>query len=136
MKQNGISKGDYFFTSESVGDGHPDKVADQISDAVVDRFLREDPVSRVAAETVVTTNWVAVCGEARGPDSIDAKEIERLTRETIRDIGYEQHGFHWAKAEVVVRLHKQSPDIAQGVDEVADKLKALETRADVWLCRQ
>lgn len=121
MTQNGISKGDYFFTSESVGDGHPDKVADQISDAVVDRFLSEEPMSHVAAETIVTTNWVAVCGEARGPDSIDAKEIERLTRETIRDIGYEQDGFHWAKAEIVVRLHKQSSDIAQGVDAAADK---------------
>ncbi|MDR3613004.1 MAG: methionine adenosyltransferase [Candidatus Obscuribacterales bacterium] len=115
------SKSDYFFTSESVGDGHPDKVADQISDALVDRFLREDPVSRVAAETIVTTNWIAVCGEARGPDCINAKEIERVTRETIRNVGYEQEGFHWAKAEVVVRLHKQSSDIAQGVDEAANK---------------
>jgi S-adenosylmethionine synthetase len=115
------SKSDYFFTSESVGDGHPDKVADQISDALVDRFLREDPVSRVAAETMVTTNWIAVCGEARGPDSIDAKEIERIARETVRDIGYAQEGFHWAKAEVVVRLHKQSVDIAQGVDEATNK---------------
>ncbi len=121
MTTNNSSKGDYFFTSESVGDGHPDKVADQISDALVDRFLSEDPISRVAAETIVTTNWVAVCGEARGPESIDAKEIERVTREAIRDIGYEQEGFHWAKAEVVVRLHKQSSDIAQGVDEAANK---------------
>lgn len=121
MASKKISKGNYFFTSESVGDGHPDKVADQISDALVDRFLREDPVSRVAAETMVTTNWIAIAGEARGPESIDAKEIERIARETVRNIGYAQDGFHWAKAEVVVRLHKQSPDIAQGVDEAGSK---------------
>jgi S-adenosylmethionine synthetase len=121
MTQPHLARGKHYFTSESVGDGHPDKVADQISDTLVDRFLQEDPYSRVAAETVVTTNWIAVCGEARGPDSIDAKEIERVARETVRDIGYEQDGFHWAKAEVVVRLHKQSPDIAQGVDENDNK---------------
>lgn len=121
MAATNFSNGKYFFTSESVSDGHPDKVADQISDAIVDLYLREDPQSRVAAETIVTTNWVAVCGEVRGPDSIDEGEIESVVRKTIRDIGYEQEGFHWAKAEILVRLHKQSADIARGVDEAANK---------------
>lgn len=106
---------DYVFTSESVSEGHPDKVADQISDAILDEYLRADPYARVAAETLVTTNKVVIAGEVRGP-SISKKRIEEVVREQIKNIGYEQDGFHWAKADVEVLLHSQSADIAQGVD--------------------
>ena len=105
---------DYIFTSESVSEGHPDKVADQISDAVLDLFLKEDPVSRVACETLVTTNRVVIAGETRGPKSITAQKVEETARNVIKKIGYEQEGFHWKNAKVEVLLHSQSADIAQG----------------------
>lgn len=107
---------DYIFTSESVSEGHPDKVCDRISDAVVDLFLAADPQSRVAAETLVTTDTVVIAGETRGPESITKDKIEEAAREAIKDIGYEQEGFHWKTANIDVKLHKQSTDIAQGVD--------------------
>lgn len=107
---------DYFFTSESVSEGHPDKVCDRISDAVCDLYLAADPQSRVACETLVTTDKVVLAGETRGPDSITKDDIERVAREAIKSIGYEQEGFHWETADVEVLLHKQSVDIAQGVD--------------------
>jgi S-adenosylmethionine synthetase len=107
---------DYFFTSESVSEGHPDKVCDRISDAVCDLYLAADPQSRVACETLVTTDKVVLAGELRGPDSITKDDIERVAREAIKSIGYEQEGFHWNTADVDVLLHKQSVDIAQGVD--------------------
>ena len=107
---------DYIFTSESVSEGHPDKICDRISDEVVDLFFKEDPYSRVAAETLVTTDTVVLAGETRGPDSITKDMIEEVAREAIKDIGYEQEGFHWKTANVQVLLHKQSVDIAQGVD--------------------
>ena len=107
---------DYIFTSESVSEGHPDKICDRISDEVVDLFFIEDPYSRVAAETLVTTDTVVLAGETRGPDSITKDMIEEVAREAIKDIGYEQEGFHWKTANVQVLLHTQSVDIAQGVD--------------------
>ena len=107
---------DYIFTSESVSEGHPDKVCDRVSDAVVDLYLAADPQSRVACETLVTTDKVVLAGELRGPDSINKDDIEAAARRAIKDIGYEQEGFHWETADVEVLLHKQSVDIAQGVD--------------------
>jgi len=108
---------DYIFTSESVSEGHPDKVCDRISDAVVDLYFKADPYSRVACETLVTTDTVVIAGETRGPESVTKADIERVAREAIKDIGYEQEGFHWNTANVQVLLHKQSSDIAAGVDE-------------------
>jgi S-adenosylmethionine synthetase len=118
----------YLFTSESVGDGHPDKVCDRISDEVVDLFFREaerqdfDPWQvRVASETLATTNRVVIAGEVRGPASVTPERIVEQARAAIRDIGYEQDGFHWQTAEVEVLLHAQSADIAQGVDAAGNK---------------
>jgi S-adenosylmethionine synthetase len=111
----------YLFTSESVSEGHPDKVCDRISDAVVDAYLAADANARVACETLTTTNRIVIAGEVRGPASITSETIESLARDAVKAIGYEQDGFHWAKAEVSVYLHQQSSDIAQGVDSSADK---------------
>ncbi len=113
----------YIFTSESVSEGHPDKVADQISDAVVDLFLSRDPVARVACETMVTTNRIMLAGEVRANDGAmpSIHEIERVARETVKKIGYEQRGFHWQYADFACHLHGQSEEIAQGVDENANK---------------
>ena len=107
----------YLFTSESVSEGHPDKVADRISDSIIDAFLELDPVSRVAVETMVTTNFVALAGEVRGPDEMNHDKFKEITREAIKDIGYEQRGFHWKDCEITSQIHSQSADIAQGVDE-------------------
>ena len=119
---------EFLFTSESVSEGHPDKVCDRISDEVVDTFfgtaIREgwDPGAvRVACETLTTTNRVVIAGETRGPASITKDLIAHKARMAIRDIGYEQDGFHWESAEIEVLLHAQSADIAQGVDAGADK---------------
>jgi S-adenosylmethionine synthetase len=106
----------WLFTSESVSEGHPDKVCDRVSDSVLDAFLRADPHSRVACETLATTDHLTIAGEVRGPESI-LREVEEIAREAIRDIGYEQPGFHWKNLEIVNRLHSQSADIAMGVDE-------------------
>ena len=111
----------HLFTSESVSEGHPDKVSDRISDTVVDMYLGADAGARVGCETLCTTNLVVIAGEVRGPDSITADDIEAQAREAIREIGYEQSGFHWKHADVQVRLHKQSVDIAQGVDAAGNK---------------
>ncbi len=116
-----MARADYLFTSESVSEGHPDKVCDRISDAVVDTFLAADPQSRVACETLCTTNQVVLAGEVRGPDSVTKQRLEEVVRHAIRDIGYEQDGFHWQKAKVDVLLHKQSTDIAMGVDAAGNK---------------
>ncbi len=113
--------GEYLFTSESVSEGHPDKVADRISDTVLDAFLTADPYARVACETLVTTNRVVLAGETRGPETVTPELLTHLARMAIRDIGYEQDGFHWAKADVAVHLHSQSSDIAQGVDSAGNK---------------
>jgi len=106
---------DYTFASESVSEGHPDKVCDRISDAVLDAFLAEDPESRVACETFATTDRVVVGGEVRGPGDVLAR-VEEIVRDCVRDIGYEQKGFHWATLQVHNYIHGQSEHIAQGVD--------------------
>ena len=113
-------KRDYLFTSESVSEGHPDKVCDRISDMVVDSYLSKDPLSRVACETLATTNKVVLAGEIRGP-SISKDEIISNVRECIKDIGYEQDGFHWKHCDVDSYLHEQSSDIAMGVDSGNNK---------------
>jgi S-adenosylmethionine synthetase len=116
-----VALGDYLFTSESVSEGHPDKVCDRISDAVVDAFLGADPYARVACETLATTNKVVLAGEVRGPASITHALLEDITRHAIRDIGYEQDGFHWKNADIEILLHSQSVDIAVGVDAAGNK---------------
>jgi len=123
-----VARSNYIFTSESVSEGHPDKVCDRISDEVVDAFFRVgaqkgyDPWKiRVACESLATTNRVVIAGETRGPGEVSFAMIEDLTRQAIRDIGYEQDGFHWQKARIEILLHPQSIDIAQGVDEAGNK---------------
>jgi S-adenosylmethionine synthetase len=116
-----VPKGDYLFTSESVSEGHPDKVCDRISDAVVDAYMTLDPQSRVGAETLCTTNRVVMAGEVRGPESITKEDLEHIARSCIRDIGYEQEGFHWKNSAVEVIIHAQSADIAMGVDASGNK---------------
>ncbi|OPY94220.1 methionine adenosyltransferase [Bradyrhizobium sacchari] len=113
----------YLFTSESVSEGHPDKVCDRISDEIVDLFYREGPKAgidpwqiRAACETLATTNKVVIAGETRGPKSVTNEQIESVVRGAIKDIGYEQEGFHWKTADIEILLHPQSADIAQGVD--------------------
>lgn len=125
-----MARSSFLFTSESVSEGHPDKVADQISDAIVDLFLSKDPEARVACETLTTTNLVVLAGEIRGKGIMDVEgnwapgvkqEIEDTVRGVVRDIGYEQDGFHWKTLEFQNHLHPQSAHIAQGVDAAADK---------------
>ncbi len=116
-----MRRSSYLFTSESVSEGHPDKVCDRISDAVVDAYLAAEPEARVACETLATTNRVVIAGEVRGPASITKDTVVELAREAIKDIGYEQEGFHWKNAEVDVYLHAQSAHIAQGVDASGNK---------------
>ena len=116
-----MPKGSYLFTSESVSEGHPDKVCDRISDAIVDTYLTADPYSRVAVETLATTNRVVLAGEVRGHQSVTPALIEQVVRHAIKDIGYEQDGFHWNKAVVENYIHSQSADIAQGVDAKGNK---------------
>jgi S-adenosylmethionine synthetase len=111
----------YLFTSESVSEGHPDKVCDRISDAIVDTYLTADPHSRVACETLATTNQVVLAGEVRGPASVTFALLEQVARKAIREIGYEQEGFHWKHAKVDIFIHHQSADIARGVDAVGNK---------------
>lgn len=112
---------EYLFTSESVSEGHPDKVSDRISDEIVDLYLGAQPDARVAAETLVTTNRIIVAGEVRGPKSITTDDIEAVARKAVKDIGYEQDGFHWKHAEFQNHLHEQSADIAAGVDAAESK---------------
>ena len=110
----------YLFTSESVSEGHPDKVCDRISDMVVDSYLSRDPFSRVACETLTTTNKVVLAGEIRGP-KIEKEEIINKVRDCIKDIGYDQDGFSWKSANIETFLHEQSADIAMGVDSKNNK---------------
>jgi len=115
-----MTRQNYTFTSESVSEGHPDKVCDRISDAVLDAFLAEDAHSRVGCETFATTDRVVIGGEVRGPANV-IQRVEDIARECVRDIGYEQEGFHWANLKVDSYLHAQSEDIAQGVDASDNK---------------
>ena len=107
---------DYVFASESVSEGHPDKVCDQVSDALLDLYMSQDPDCRTAIECVSTKNYLGIFGEVRGPDSITHDDLERVARETVKKIGYEQETYHWKHMDVDVRVHRQSPDIAMGVD--------------------
>lgn len=116
-----MSRKNYLFTSESVSEGHPDKVSDRISDSIVDIFLAAEPEARVAVETLTTTNRVVLAGEVRGPESITKDVMEQAARDAVRDIGYEQEGFHWKNMEVTVHVHEQSSDIAMGVDASGNK---------------
>ena len=116
-----MPRSNYLFTSESVSEGHPDKVCDRISDTVVDAYLAAMPEARLGVETLATTNRIVIAGEVRGPDSVTFKDLEALTREAVKDIGYEQSGFHWKNNDVAIHLHAQSADIAQGVDAAGNK---------------
>ncbi len=116
-----MHKSNFLFTSESVSEGHPDKICDRISDAVVDKYLAADPHSRVAVETLCTKNQIVLAGEVRGPESITHETLEDIARTCVREIGYEQAGFHWENAKVDIFVHNQSPDIAQGVDASGNK---------------
>ena len=114
-------RGEYLFTSESVSEGHPDKVADRLSDTVLDAYLAADPYSRVACETMVTTNRIVLAGEVRGPDTVTPELLAHLARLAVHDIGYDQAGFSWRNAHIECHLHAQSSDIAQGVDSAGNK---------------
>ena len=115
-----MKKNSYLFTSESVSEGHPDKVSDRISDMVVDSYLTKDPFSRVACETLTTTNRVVLAGETRGPD-LDKEELISKVKECIKEIGYDQQGFSWKTVKIESYLHSQSTDIAMGVDSKENK---------------
>ncbi len=115
-----MNRKNFVFASESVSEGHPDKICDRISDAVLDAFLAAEPEARVACETFVTTNRVVIGGEVRGPEAISSR-AEEIARECVRDIGYDQDGFHWKNLKVENYLHDQSSDIAQGVDASGNK---------------
>ncbi len=116
-----MRNGSYLFTSESVSEGHPDKVCDRVSDAIVDTFLTHDPFSRVAVETLSTTNRIVLAGEVRGPAAVTSDLIEQVARHAVKEIGYEQEGFHWDRMTVENFIHEQSADIAQGVDAAGNK---------------
>ncbi|MTH99727.1 methionine adenosyltransferase [Roseibium sp. RKSG952] len=116
-----MARQDYLFTSESVSEGHPDKVCDRVSDAVVDAYLAEMPEARVACETLATTNRIVIAGETRGPETITKDYIAHLARMAVKDIGYAQDGFHWENCDIDVHLHAQSAHIAQGVDASGNK---------------
>jgi S-adenosylmethionine synthetase len=116
MGARGMSDKNYIFTSESVSEGHPDKVCDRISDSILDAFLARQSDARVAVETLTTTNLIVLAGEVRPEGLVSKDEMEAIARQAVRDIGYEQDGFHWQNAEVQVHVHAQSAHIAQGVD--------------------
>jgi S-adenosylmethionine synthetase len=116
-----VAKNNFVFTSESVSEGHPDKVCDRISDAIVDTYLAADPQSRVAVETLSTTNRVVLAGEVRGPAAVTREHLEDVARKAVKEIGYEQDGFHWQKMAVECYVHEQSSDIAVGVDAAGNK---------------
>jgi S-adenosylmethionine synthetase len=116
-----LPKRDFVFTSESVSEGHPDKICDRISDAIVDTYLAAEPEARCGVETLVTTNRVVLAGEVRGPASITGEQLVEVARQAIREIGYEQENFHWQHASVKCHIHGQSANIAQGVDASGNK---------------
>ncbi len=116
-----MRRGSYLFTSESVSEGHPDKVCDRVSDAILDAFLTQQSDSRVAVETLATTNRIVLAGEVRGPQSLTKDLMEQVARAAVKDIGYEQAGFHWRHMDVHNFIHEQSADIAAGVDAKGNK---------------
>jgi S-adenosylmethionine synthetase len=116
-----MSRSNYLFTSESVSEGHPDKICDRISDEIVDAYLAADANARVAVETLVTTNLIVLAGETRCATEISKARLEEFARNAVKDIGYDQDNFHWANSEVQVHVHPQSVDIAQGVDAAGNK---------------
>ncbi|MBT6883204.1 MAG: methionine adenosyltransferase [Rhodospirillaceae bacterium] len=116
-----LQNGNYLFTSESVSEGHPDKICDRVSDAVVDTYLAADPNARSGVETLVTTNLIVLAGESRCAENISNDQLEEVARAAVKDIGYDQDNFHWEKSEVQVHVHLQSVDIAQGVDAAGNK---------------
>ena len=116
-----LQNGNYLFTSESVSEGHPDKICDRVSDAVVDTYLAADPNARSGVETLVTTNLIVLAGESRCAKNISNDQLEEVARAAVKDIGYDQDNFHWEKSEVQVHVHLQSVDIAQGVDAAGNK---------------
>lgn len=121
LGETDLSRQNYLFTSESVSEGHPDKICDRVSDEIVDAYLAVDPGARVACETLVTTNLVVLAGETRCAGEVSAERAEELARAAIKDIGYDQDNFHWKNSEVQVHLHPQSAHIAQGVDASGNK---------------
>ena len=131
-----MTRPNFIFTSESVSEGHPDKLCDRISDAVLDAFLTEEPEARVACETFATTNRVVIGGEVGLSDETKLKEymgrIEGIARACIKDIGYEQKKFHHETVEITNLLHEQSAHIAQGVDAAADKDEGAGDRGVLW----
>ncbi|HJO89387.1 MAG: methionine adenosyltransferase [Alphaproteobacteria bacterium] len=116
-----MTHSEYVFTSESVSEGHPDKICDRVSDTVLDVYLGADPLSRVACETLVTTDLLVLTGEVRGPNTVTRELIEKAARAAIKEIGYEQEGFHWETVKVENHIHTQSVDIAVGVDAAGNK---------------
>jgi S-adenosylmethionine synthetase len=116
-----MRRGNFLFTSESVAEGHPDKVCDRISDAIVDTYLARDPFARVAVETLSTTNRIVLAGEVRGPAEVTRELLEEVARRSVKEIGYEQDGFHWRSMKVENYVHEQSADIAIGVDAAGNK---------------
>ncbi|EEA95045.1 methionine adenosyltransferase [Pseudovibrio sp. JE062] len=116
-----MARQNYVFTSESVSEGHPDKVCDRVSDTIVDAFLKEMPEARVACETLATTNKLVIAGETRGPATLTKEYLAHIARLAVKDIGYEQTGFNWKDLDIQVLLHGQSADIAQGVDASSSK---------------
>jgi len=116
-----VRKSEYVFTSESVSEGHPDKLCDLISDSIVDAFLKADPAARVACETLATTNKVVIAGEVRGKGAPSADQRAKIVRDAIKDVGYEQDGFHWKTVDIEDYIHAQSANIAQGVDAAGNK---------------
>ena len=116
-----MKNGNYLFTSESVSEGHPDKICDRISDSIVDTYLEVDPYARAGVETLVTTNLVVLAGESRCVGDVSNERLENVARQAIKDIGYDQDNFHWENSEVQVHVHMQSADIAQGVDAAGNK---------------
>jgi S-adenosylmethionine synthetase len=116
-----VSMQSYVFTSESVSEGHPDKICDRISDAILDTYLAHDPQSRTGCETLATTNRVVLAGETRGPAAVTKDLLIEVARHCIKEIGYEQEGFHWKRAVIDCHIHNQSTDIAQGVDASGNK---------------
>ena len=116
-----MAKQNFVFTSESVSEGHPDKICDRISDAIVDTYLAAEPEARCGVETLVTTNRVVLAGEVRGPAAITGEQLIEVARRAIRDIGYEQENFHWERAAIKCHIHGQSANIAQGVDASGNK---------------